>query len=138
MPTGLNISPSIWQFYINAILDCLQRRKYCEATIDDLLLFTPLKKFSYHKIRSFIKALLRNGLKISPKKDQLFRTNLHCMGNEIFIQNKRVYIKPLRNRLEAIQKLQPPTTVKGCRSFMGMVNFLRTFCPELQKLLKST
>ena len=27
-------------------------------------------------------------------------------------------------------------TVKGCRSFAGMVNFLSLFCPELQKLLK--
>ena len=27
-------------------------------------------------------------------------------------------------------------TVKGCRSFAGMVNFLSIFCPELQKLLK--
>ena len=25
---------------------------------------------------------------------------------------------------------------KGCRSFVGMVNFLSMFCPELQKLLK--
>ena len=58
------------------------------------------------------------------------------MGNEIFIQNKRVCIKPLRIRLEAIQKLQPPTTVKRCRSFVGMVNFLSMFCSELQKLLK--
>ena len=58
------------------------------------------------------------------------------MGNEIFIQNKRVCIKPLRSRLEAIQKLQPPTTAKGCRNFVGMVNFLSMFCPELQKLLK--
>ena len=31
MPMGLNISPSIWQSYINAILDCLQSRKYCEG-----------------------------------------------------------------------------------------------------------
>ena len=57
------------------------------------------------------------------------------MGNTIFIK-KRVYIKPLRKRLEAIQKLKPPTTAKGCRSFAGMVNFLSMFCPELQKLLK--
>ena len=40
MPMGLNISPPIWQSYINAILDCLQIRKYCEAIMDDLLLFT--------------------------------------------------------------------------------------------------
>ena len=58
------------------------------------------------------------------------------MSNEIFIKDKRVCIKPLRNRLEGTQKLQPPTTVKGCRSFTGMVNFLSMFCPELQKLLQ--
>ena len=45
-------------------------------------------------------------------------------------------MKPLRSRLEAIQKLQPPKTPKGCRSFVGVVNFLSMFCPELQKLLK--
>ena len=41
------------------------------------------------------------------------------MGNEIFIQNKRVCVQPLRSRLEAIQKLQLPNAVKGCRSFVG-------------------
>ena len=28
MPMGLNISPSIWQSYINVILECLQSRKH--------------------------------------------------------------------------------------------------------------
>ena len=88
------------------------------------------------KLEDLLKALLNNGLKISPKKCQLFRTNLQYMGNETFIQNKKVCVQPLRNRLEAIQKLQPPTMVKGCRSFAGMVNFLSIFCPDLQKLLK--
>ena len=58
------------------------------------------------------------------------------MGNKIFIESKKVCVKPLRNRLEAIQKLQPPKTPKGCRSFAWAVNFLSMFCPELQKLLK--
>ena len=58
------------------------------------------------------------------------------MGNEIFIENKKVCVQPLRNRQEAIQKLQPPKTPKGCRSCAGVVNFLSMFCPELQKLLK--
>ena len=133
---GLNISPSIWQSYINASLDCLKSRKYCEAIMDDLLLlFTPSKDSHMNKLEDLLKALLRNGLKISPKKCQLFKTSLQYMGNDIFIQNRKVCVQPLRNRLEAIQKLQPPKTAKGCRSFAGMVNFLSTFCPELQKLL---
>ena len=133
---GLNISPSIWQSYINAILDCLQSKKYSEAIMDDLLLFTPPKNPHITKLEDLLKALLKNGLKISLKKCQLFRSNSHYMGNEIFIQNKKVCVKPLRSRLEAIHKLQPPTTVKGHRSFSRMVNFLSMFCPELQKLLK--
>ena len=44
MPMRFNISPLIWQLYINTILDCLQGRKYCEAIMDDVLLFTPSKK----------------------------------------------------------------------------------------------
>ena len=58
------------------------------------------------------------------------------MGNIIFIQEKRVCVRPLCSRLEGIQKLRPPTTVKGCRSLVGMVNFLSIFCQDLQKLLK--
>ena len=45
-------------------------------------------------------------------------------------------VKPLCSRVEAIQKLKHPTTVKGCRSFMGIVNILNLFCLELQKLIK--
>ena len=131
MPMGLNISPSIWQSYINAILECLQSRKYCEAIMDDLLLFTPSKKLHIAKLEDLLKALLKNGLKISIKKCQLFRIELQYMGNTIFIKDRRVCNKPLRSRLEATQKLEPPTTVMGCRSFTGMVNFLSMFCPEL-------
>ena len=45
------------------------------------------------------------------------------MGNTISIKYGRVCVKLLRCRLEAIQKLGPSTTVKGCRSFTGMVIF---------------
>ena len=79
--------------------------------MDDLLLFTPSKNSHIAKLEDLLKALLKNGLKIAPKKCQLFRTNLHYMGNEIFIQNKRVCVKPLRSRLEVMEKLQCTTTL---------------------------
>ena len=136
MAMGLNISSAIWQSYINAILSCLQSRKYCEAIMDDLLHFTPTKSSHFEKIEVLLKALCRNGLKISPKKCQLFKTDLQYMVNTIFIGDKRVCVRPLRNWIEAIQKLEPPTTIKGCRSVVDMVNVVSIFCPELQKLLK--
>ena len=88
------------------------------------------------KLEDLLRALLKNGLKIAPRKCQLFSTELHYMGNTIFILEKRVCVRPLHSRLEAIQRLRPPTTVKVCRGFAGKVNFLSIFCQDLQKLLK--
>ena len=96
--------------------------------MDNLQLFTPSRELHISKLEDLIKILLKNGLKTSPKKCQLFRTELQYMGNTIFIKKGEFALNLLRNRLEAIQKLQPPTTAKGCRSFMGMVNFLSMFC----------
>ena len=135
MPMGLNVSPPIWQTYINTILNSLQSRKYCEAIIDDLLLFTPSTKAHKAKL-DLLKALRKNGLKISPKKGQLFRTELKYMGKMIFIKDRKVCVKPLHSQLEAIQKIKPPTMVKQCKGFAGMVNFVSIFCPDLKKLLK--
>ena len=99
MPMGLNISPAVWQSYINAILSCLSSKKYCEAIMDDLLLFTPNKQTHFEKLIDLLRALCKNGLKISPKKCQLFKTELQYMGNTIFIKERRVCVKPLRSRL---------------------------------------
>ena len=88
------------------------------------------------KLEDLLKALLKNRLKILLKKCQLFKTELQYMGKTIFIKDRKVCVKPLRSRIEAILKLEPPKMPKGCRSFAGMVNFLSMFCPELQKLLK--
>ena len=94
---GLNVSPPIWQSYINTILNSLQSRKYCETIMDDLLLFMPSKKVHAAKLEDLLKALRKNGLKISPKKYQLFRIELQYMGNTIFIKDRRVCVKPLHS-----------------------------------------
>ena len=59
------------------------------------------------------------------------------MGNEIFIQYKRVCVQPFRSSLEAIQKLQPPFMVKGCRSFVAMANFLKHVLPRITEIVKT-
>ena len=74
--------------------------------MDDLLLFIPSKRSHITKLEDLLKVLCKNGLKISPKKCQLFRKELQCMGKTIFIEDRRVCVKPLRSRLEVIVKVQ--------------------------------
>ena len=125
MPMGLNISPSIWQSCINAILECLQSRKYCETIMDDLLLFT--KKVHISKLEDLLKALLKNGLQISPRKCQLFKTELQYMNNIIFIKDREVYVNPLRSRVEAILELNPLQCQKAVEVLQEWLIFLVCF-----------
>ena len=87
--------------------------------MNDLILFTPPKESHTNKLEDILNALLKNRLKISPKKCQLFKTSLQYMGNETFIDNKKVCVKPLRSRLEAIQTLLPPKTPKEVEVLQG-------------------
>ena len=59
MAMGLNISPSIWESYINAILNCLQSKKYCKAIMDDLILCTLSKESHTNKLEDILSALLK-------------------------------------------------------------------------------
>ena len=88
MPMGNNISPAVWQLYINVILSVLSSRKYCEVIMDDLLLFTPNKQMHFEKLVDLLRALCKNGLKISLKKCQLFKTELQYMGNIILLRKR--------------------------------------------------
>ena len=59
MVMGLNVSPPIWQTYINTMLNCVESRKYCETIMDDLFLFTPSKQSHKRKLENLLKALLK-------------------------------------------------------------------------------
>ena len=60
------------------------------------------------------------------------------MGNVIFIKDRKVCIKPLRSRVEAILKLNPlpPQCQKVVEALLRWLTFLVCFVSELQRLLK--
>ena len=71
--------------------------------MDDLIPLHSIKGVSYEKVGRYIEHFVKEWTKESPRKCQLFKTSLQYMRNEIFIESKKVCMKPLRHRLEAIQ-----------------------------------
>ena len=129
LPMGIACAPQIWMDYITLILSELEDKKKYIAIMDDLLIHRKL-------LEQLLKSMCKNGPRLSPKKCQLFKTNLIYMGNEFTINRRTMTITPLRSRTEAINKIPTPRTPKQCKSFCGVVNYLSLFCPDLQKLLK--
>ena len=135
VPMGLSISPAMWIEYVNILLDDIENRDQYIAIMDDMLLFGQ-KCNHMEMIENLLKTVLKHGLKISPRKCSFFMTSLVYMGNVFKTEDKKITVQPIKDRTEAIQKLSPPTNVKGCKRFCGMVNYLAMFCPNLQLTLQ--
>ena len=134
LPMGLKVSPAIWQAFINKVLGPIPNRQRHIAIMDDCLVHS---KFRDHitDLRNLFQSLLDHGLKISPKKCQFFRTSLIYMGFKFLIENGRPSFTPMKDKCDAIRQLERPKTIKDCRKFCGMVNFLATFLKHLQRHL---
>ena len=132
---GLSVSPAIWQNFIQRVLQEIPNyRKNHLAIMDDILTHSKRKDHIGHLIDLF-KAIMRNGLKISPRKCKLFKKELVFMGITILVEDGMPKMRPLKSRIDAIQKVNPPKTIKECRSFCGMVNYMSMFLPSLQEKL---
>ena len=55
------------------------------------------------------------------------------MGHQVSIIDNIPHITPVKSRVEAIVKLDPPKSPKNCKQFCGMVNYL--FLKDLQTKL---
>ena len=132
---GLSVSPAIWQNFIQKVLQEIpDHRKNHLAIMDDCLVFS--KKYDHLKhLTDLFKALIRNGLKISPRKCKLFKTSLVYMGHQVSIIDGIPHITPVKSRVDAIVRLDPPKSPKNCKQFCGMVNYLSMFLKDLQTKL---
>ena len=129
LPMGIACAPQIWMDYITLILSELEDKKKYIAIMDDLLIHST-KVDHWKLLEQLLKSMCKNGLRLSPKKCQLFKTNLIYMGKEFTINGRTMTITPLRSRTEAINKIPTPRTPKQCKSFCGVVNYLSLFCPD--------
>ena len=111
LPMGIACASQIWMDYITLIMAELEQKNKYIAIMDDLLLHST-KVVHWKLLEQLFQSMCKNGLKLSPKKCQLFRTKLTYMGNEFVINKRTMTITPLRLRTEAISKIPTPKTVK--------------------------
>ena len=80
----------------------------------------------YHQI------LKIENMKAAPDKSNFFLTRVKFLGHII----ESNFITPLKSRIHAIQKLQPPTNKKKIQEFLGMLNFLSKYVYKMQLYLR--
>jgi hypothetical protein len=73
------------------------------------------------------------GISLNPKKTLFGLEEGKLLGH--IISKNGIKIDP--SRIEAIQKIDHPRNIKELQSFIGKINFLRRFIPNLAELLRN-
>ena len=134
MGMGMSCSPALWQQFVHMIWEKLPNKERYKIIMDDILIFST-KEEHWKDLENLFEVLIQYGLKISPHKCQLFRDKLIYMGLEFLIKDGTAHYTAMRDKCDSIRNMKPPKSVKECRTFCGMVNFLSTFCKNLRQLL---
>ena len=134
MGMGMSCSPALWQQFVHIIWEQLPNKECYKIIMDDILIFST-KEQHWEDLANLFEVLICFGLKISPHKCQLFRDKLVYMGLEFLIKDGTAHYTAMRDKCDAIHNMKALKSVKECRTFCGMVNFLSTFCKNLRQLL---
>lgn len=99
---------------------------FVTSFIDDLLIFSATAEDHVHHIAAVLEALTKAGLYIKTSKTQFFKSQISYLG--CLVTGSGVSIDPAKS--DAIQAWTAPKDAHELRSFLGLCNFFRRFCPS--------
>ena len=136
MGMGMSVSPQIWQQFVDLVFqdDLIKCKQNFDVIMDDTFIHSTAEEHM-DDLMDLFKVLRKYGLKLSPHKCQFFKKRIVYMGLEFQVQGEKVCYTPLKDKCDAIRNLESPKTLRQTRAFHGMVNFLSSFLPNLQRLL---
>ena len=136
MGMGMSVSPQIWQQFADLVFqdDLIKHKQNFDVIMDDTFIHSTAEEHM-DDLMDLFKVLRKYGLKLSPHKYQFFKKKIVYMGLEFQVQGDKVCYTPLKDKCDAIRNLESPKTLRQTRAFCGMVNFLSSFLPNLQRLL---
>ena len=133
MPFGICSAPEEFQRRMN---DTFENLKGTAVIADDLLVFgegDDIETATKDHDQNLTNALQRardSNLKFNRAKVKLRMTNVPYIGHLLTSEG----IKPDPKKVEAIQNMPQPTDVPSVKRFLGMVNYLSKFLPNISTI----
>ena len=129
---GISIGPAAFSAFMSTIFRPLILKKNAITYLDDVFMQSQTKEEMFNVLEQYHKILQNENLKAAPDKSHFFLTRVKFLGHNI----EKKTITPLKSRIDAIQKLQPPTNKKKIQEFLGMLNFLSKYVYKMQLYLR--
>ncbi|KAK9028455.1 hypothetical protein V6N11_025615 [Hibiscus sabdariffa] len=131
MPFGLCNAPTTFQRCMLAIFSDMVE-DYLDVFMDDFSVSGDNFDTCLGNLAKVLKRCEESDLVLNWEKCHFMVTEGTVLGHKISSQG----IEVDKAKVEVIEKLSPPTTIKGIRSFLGHASFYRRFIKDFSKISK--
>lgn len=129
LPFGISSAPELFQKRMSAILSGLNG---VLCLIDDVLIFGKDQKEHDERLNAALEKIQRAGVTLNEEKCMFSQKQVTFLGH--LIDQNGISADP--QKTAAITEMDPPTNITEMRRFMGMVNQLGKFSPQIASLSK--
>jgi hypothetical protein len=109
-----------------------EKDKFIVIYLDDIIVYSGSDKEHLKHLRRNFKKCWKFSISFNPKKSNFCMEEGNLLGH--IISKEGIKIDP--NRVEGILKIGTRRSKKEVQSFLGKVNFLRSFIPNLAEIIK--
>ena len=129
MPMGTKNSAFTFQMAISYILQGTEN--FAFAYIDDILIFSKDELEHRQHLHQILHRLQAYGMSLNISKSTFAVSEIEFLGHKL--TSEGVFI--LKDRVDAIDHLTEPTTIRELRQALGLINFQRRFIKDAAKIL---
>ncbi|GJP76635.1 hypothetical protein CLOP_g7049 [Closterium sp. NIES-67] len=129
MPFGLTNAPSTFQITMNGIFWELLD-KCVSIYLDDILIYSRSQEQHLRDLDAVSTLLHKNRLITKGSKCYNLKQKLEFLGHVVSTEGVKIDPK----KIKTIQEWKPPTNLKELQSFLGFVNYVRRFIPNMAGL----
>jgi hypothetical protein len=109
-----------------------EKDKFIVIYLDDITVYSASDEEHLKHLRRAFQKCRKFGISLNPKKSNFSMEEGKLLGH--IISKEGIKVDP--NRVEGILKIGIPRRKKEVQSFLGKVNFLRRFIPNLAEIIK--
>ena len=130
VPMGASLSSDVYQFKVDEVFQDIPQ---CEGIADDIVIFGYWDDDHDTTLHSVLDRAHEVGMKLNPDKCAFKRDSISFYGVTLSADG----VKPDPRQIQAVKNLPEPRTEQLLQSFLGIVNYLSRFSPNVANMTTS-
>lgn len=129
LPNGISSAPEVFH---KKISNLFENEKQIDTSMDDAIIWGEETEDHDKQLRKVLNIIRESGLKLNKNKCQFGVSEVLFLGDVLTSQG----VKPDPAKVSAIENMPTPSNKKELQRFMGMVNYVAKWMPDLSTRTK--